>query len=40
MPKNLVILAGGASSRMKKSLGSENLSKEDETKANKRNKAY
>jgi|TARA_B110000263_G_scaffold37639_1_gene29237 NDP-sugar pyrophosphorylase family protein len=39
MPKNLVILAGGASSRMKKSLGSENLSKEDETKANKRNKA-
>jgi len=39
MPKNLVILAGGASSRMKKSFGSENLSKEDVTNANKRNKA-
>jgi|TARA_B110000263_G_C14909096_1_gene329531 NDP-sugar pyrophosphorylase family protein len=39
MPKNLVILAGGASSRMKKSLGAENLSEEDVTNTNKRNKA-
>jgi NDP-sugar pyrophosphorylase family protein len=39
MPKNLVILAGGSSSRMKKSLGNENLSDEEITNANKRNKS-
>ena len=39
MPKNLVILAGGASSRMKKSLGTENLSEEEVINANTRSKA-
>ena len=39
MPKNLVILAAGASSRMKKSLGTENLSEEEVINANTRSKA-
>jgi len=39
MPKNLVILAGGTSSRMKKSLGTENLSEEEVINANTRSKA-
>tara|TARA_B100000809_G_scaffold226875_1_gene238809 strand:- start:724 stop:1578 length:855 start_codon:yes stop_codon:yes gene_type:complete len=39
MPKNLVILAGGASSRMKKSLGTENLSEKEVVNANTRSKA-
>ncbi len=39
MAKNLVILAGGASSRMKKSMASENLSKEELNHANSRSKA-
>tara|TARA_R110000787_G_scaffold41071_16_gene101671 strand:+ start:24557 stop:25411 length:855 start_codon:yes stop_codon:yes gene_type:complete len=39
MPKNLVILAGGASSRMKKSLGTETLSEEEVINANTRSKA-
>ena len=39
MTKNLVILAGGASSRMKKSLGANTLSKEELTHANTRSKA-
>ena len=39
MPKNLVILAGGASSRIKKSLGTEILSEEELINANTRSKA-
>ena len=39
MAKNLVILAAGASSRMKKSLGTENLSEEEVINANTRSKA-
>jgi glucose-1-phosphate adenylyltransferase len=39
MSKNLVILAAGASSRMKKSLGTENLSEEEVINANTRSKA-
>jgi len=39
MPKNLVILAGGTSSRMKKSLGNVNLSEEELINANTRSKA-
>lgn len=39
MHKNLVILAGGASSRMKKSIASENLSKEELKNANTKSKA-
>ena len=39
MHKNLVILAGGASSRMKKSLGTEKLSEEEVINANTRSKA-
>lgn len=39
MPKNLVILAGGASSRMKKSIALENLSEEELKNANTRSKA-
>jgi glucose-1-phosphate adenylyltransferase len=39
MHKNLIILAGGASSRMKKSLATENLSEEELKNANSRSKA-
>ena len=39
MPKNLVILAGGASSRMKKSSNTQNLSEEELINANTRSKA-
>ena len=39
MPKNLVILAGGASSRMKQSLGTESLTEQELNNANTRSKA-
>ena len=39
MPKNLVILAGGASSRMKQSLGTDSLTEQELNNANTRSKA-